>query len=228
MLMAVNQGVIDDRSTISDFTTTGIFGVYRIEKGATNPNQRNSQGNFNNRGLDARIERRLPEFSRSAGRRATFNGTFQIRSDVDSVYFAQVHGDADTEDGTVSGPVWLLRADRVTIRYRRGRPIPRYDIVLEKNLEPGGRLSQGTRIEQRLDRVAPNRSFELDIVTGYDLANENAFVNISIDDDEIYNARHNYITRNLTLRYGAYGAPGGSNGTVRVANARQTISTPGR
>jgi hypothetical protein len=130
----------------------------------------------------------------------------------------------------IKGPVWLLRADKTYKTNSNGKRVAtgKADIFLENNKVPGGRRSNNTRTNQKLGTVDLNKDFDLDIISGYAKDNKDAFSNIEIKQGKNefgYKGNHNYITDNLVLRYGAYGAPGGSNGTVSVKNARQSIRT---
>lgn len=213
----VNEGVLDDRSTISNYKESGDFGQYKIQSGKTTDPKNAS-----------RIERRLPRVNEAKGRRANFGGTFQLENDIDNVYFAQVHGNSDKrgESPAIKGPVWLLRADKT---FSNGKATGKADIFLEENDVPGGRRSNNTRSNEKLGTVDLNKDFDLDIITGYDKEKKtNAFTSIDIkqgSNEFGFNGRHNYKTDNLVLRYGAYGAPKGGNGTVSVKNATQSIRT---
>ncbi len=205
----INVGQLDDRDSKNSYREVmldgNLYGRYRIDPtGNTDPNN------------SVRIERRFDDLRMKPGLRAIFSATYRINrvDDRRGTYIAQTH--AFNTDGSIKGPSYLLRV------YRNGSN--NFDIYIEYNTEPNGRLSQDTRKLEKLVTVGKDEDFDVRIITGYSINTEDtrAFNTIFINGERKYSRNQPYITDRMYFRYGAYTANNNIS-TVFVRNTNYSL-----
>lgn len=215
-----NPGTLDDRRAktqdYSDDRKTarrGRFELFDITRdGIADQGSRNSANGLT---LANRVERRLPRLEHADGDRFRFEGRFRI-DEADNVYFAQLHADDRSPDdprrSVGRGVHWLLRADQ------NPDDPNKLDIYLEQATEKEGRRSNGGRRDILLRSINKGQQLNLKVTGGTDLSGENIFSVIEINGRREFAGRQRFTSDFQSVRYGAYGAPGGGNAEVLWQN----------
>lgn len=223
---AGNDGTIDDRRDATKnlpsnqkTTKTGNFEVFDItDDGIDSSDPRNTDRNGN--ALANRVERRLPKVESADREDFSFEGVFRI-DEADSVYFAQLHADdIDPKNPRKSigrSVHWLLRAEE-----NKDDP-DQLDIILERATKKEGRRSNNGRENIFLDSVNKGEQFRLNVEGEHD-SRGRIKTDISIDGSSKYSGKQTFTTDFASIRYGAYGAPGGGNAEVLVKDTRYSTS----